>query len=246
MKLRKILAISSMTASFLVVSISAFAETDNISEDILVENMEEYTSAIDNLNGDLSVEEGGEEYVLTPEDEELVKQKDSMLAVGGRASAQVTIPVTVFEQENNYYCGPATVKQVINYINGSSSSQSSYASQLGTTTSGTDMTKIAGVLKSNTGKNYVYAAISSKDTWYSRVMNGVNNRMPAILDINTNSVSSIPYNSSGHYVNISGFDAISDRVRITDPWTLGLGNRWYSANDMYTANKNHSRAAMIY
>lgn len=40
---------------------------------------------------------------------------------------EVTINVQEFRQEEDYYCGPATVKQVLNYITGSSLEQADYA-----------------------------------------------------------------------------------------------------------------------
>ena len=43
-----------------------------------------------------------------------------------------------YKQETTYYCGPATLKQTMQYINKRSLPQSAYASALGTTTAGTD------------------------------------------------------------------------------------------------------------
>lgn len=167
-----------------------------------------------------------------------------------------TCKVPVFEQINGYYCGPATLKQVIHFINGSSLSQSQYATKLGTTTAGTDMTVIRTVLNEEiSGLSYKYYTFSSFDSWFIRVRASIDYNFPAILDIDTRHVSAFPYNSSGHYVNVSGYDVYRDMqgpeydthlVRITDPWGPGLGNRWYESNDLYTANSNHWRSAIIW
>ncbi|OLS02459.1 C39 family peptidase [Tissierella creatinophila] len=160
-----------------------------------------------------------------------------------------TLSVPVFKQENGYYCGPATVKQVRHFIKGSSHSQSYYAGELKTSTSGTDMTVLSNYLKNNVKSNYIYASIGSYDSWMSKVNYGMRNSMPAVLDINTKNVSAFPYESIGHFVNTSGYDTKNGpgvKVRITDPNGPGLGNRWYNARDVYNANNNHFRKAMIY
>lgn len=100
-----------------------------------------------------------------------------------------TLTVPVFQQENGYYCGPATVKQVTHFIKGSSNSQSYYAGKLGTSSkSGTDRTVISEYLKNNVRSGYVYVSIGFYDSWMSRVNFGMRNNMPAVLDINTNSI----------------------------------------------------------
>lgn len=71
-----------------------------------------------------------------------------------------------FKQQNGYYCGPATVKQVLHYINNVSSTQDTYASELGTTSAGTDMTGIPGVLNSHiSGYEYNYYDIGTAATY---------------------------------------------------------------------------------
>lgn len=71
--------------------------------------------------------------------------------------------------------------------------------------------------------------------------------LPAVLDINTTSVSTFPYKSSGHFVNTSGIISTSGslKVRITDPYSLGLGNIRYQILAVYNANNNHFRKSMI-
>ncbi len=157
-----------------------------------------------------------------------------------------TISVPVFKQETNYWCGPATTKQVIHYIKGYSSSQGTYANLLNTTNDGTVMSVIDDVLRSKTGKNYIYSSIGSYDSWFYKVKYGINTYMPSVMDINTQNVSSWPYSTSGHYVNTSGYDVNNQSVRITDPYWKGLGNKWYNSHNVYSANNNHWRKAIIW
>jgi len=75
-----------------------------------------------------------------------------------------TISVTGFEQERNYWCGPATTKQVLHFLNGSSQTQTYYAGKLGTTTDGTDFSLIDDVLNNHQTKNtYVYSDYDSTE-----------------------------------------------------------------------------------
>ncbi|WP_050638372.1 C39 family peptidase [Candidatus Stoquefichus sp. SB1] len=209
--------------------------------------------AADEINGDLTYDEGAEIY--KPTDEEIrederrqneVKLKEMLRAAPDGEKRTMDVPV--FQQKNNYYCGPATVKQVLHYRNKSSKTQEYYAGELGTTQSGTDMTKIKALLNRLQNAPYIYANIGTSSEWLTKIKYSCSTTIPAVLDINTNSVSAFPYRSSGHFVNISGLNTLDGhcKVRITDPYGPGLGNRWYYSSDLYKANYNHSRKAIIY
>ena len=101
-----------------------------------------------------------------------------------------TLNVQYFKQENGYYCGPATTKQVLNFFNGSSLSQSQYARDLGTTTSGTVFPNIAGVLNKYQSKcNYVYREMASTEyaNWRSFNIASIDWGNPVILDLSITS-----------------------------------------------------------
>jgi hypothetical protein len=115
-----------------------------------------------------------------------------------------------------------------------------------------DMPETNGIEAALTPGWYVYYSFSNFDAWCVKVDSSIYYGYPAILDINTMNVSAFPYNSDGHYVNVSGYNVYEDistqkyEIRITDPWGPGLGNRWYSAADLYQANRNHFRSAIIW
>jgi len=209
-------------------------------------------------DGDLTYEEGAQPYVETAKDLEVKEEKDRAIAkwilLGDPNNVYYTLSVPVYEQINSYYCGPATVKQVVQYLKSSSKTQQQYAQALGTTTSGTDMTRIPSVLNSEIGSRwyYIYSSIGSYGNWTDKIIYCASNGIPVVLDINTTSVPAFPYNSSGHFVNTSGVDfrilssGTRSKVRITDPWGPGLGNRWYNASDLYAANNNRWRKAFIW
>lgn len=205
--------------------------------------------AVESL-GDRYLPERDEVYVQTEEDSYLLMDKMTDMA-GTRSYIEGTynvIGVPVFEQEEDWYCAPATVKQILHYLNGTSDSQLSYATTLGTDeNTGTNMTLIDDLLRDESSENYVYYEIADYDHWISKVIDGIDNGKPAVLDINTVGISAFPYHYAGHYVNTSGYDfRFGSKVRITDPWTDGLGNRWYDADDVYDANMAQWRQAMIW
>ena len=160
-----------------------------------------------------------------------------------------TLAVPCFQQENDYYCGPATVKQVVHYLNGSSQSQSYYANKIGTTTAGSEMPRICNFVKTETGKNYEYMDIQNYANWAGKIQANTAAGIPVILDIKANAGSGWPYTiSRGHYINTSGFDSRRGggvKVRVTDPCASGLGNRWYDGQVVFSVNNNHFRHAMI-
>ena len=217
-----------------------------------MEDDRSYLPEGEEVNGDLSYEEGGQYYVPTPEEEAMNELIASMPELHSDSYYKV-VSVTPFLQENSYYCGPATVKQTINAINGSSESQSAYASKLGTTTSGTDMTRIAPVLNAaQSKKQYVYRNFSDMNFWLSYGKWALNAGVPAVLDINTTNVPAFPYRTTGHFINLSGLNMDSNdgsgttnQALVTDPFGPGFGNKWYYVTNVYQANRNHTRSAII-
>ena len=203
------------------------------------------------VNGDLSYDEGGKVYVPTPEDEAIRAAILNSPALFSPIFVK-TLNVTAFLQDNGHYCGPATVKQTLHYINGNSSSQSTYATALGTTTAGTDMTVIPCVLNNNqSSHDYVYSSFSNISTWITYLRSALSANVPAIADINT--IGSVwPYETTGHFVNLSGLNYDSEdgpglnTVLVTDPYQPGFGNHWYSMTTVYNVNANHSRSAIIH
>lgn len=197
------------------------------------------------IDGDLTYEEGAVDYI-TPEMRALEQKKLNAL-YRSRISypSSIKISVTHFPQQNGYYCGPATVKQVVHWINGSSNNQDWYADKLGTTRAGTDMSRIPGVLNECIDEQfYVYSSMGTQTEWMDKIRSSVYNDRPAVLDINTLELGhEFPYEVEGHFVNVSGYS--STQVRITDPYDES-GNVWYDIDVLYSANSAHFRQAIIW
>ena len=118
--------------------------------------------------------------------------------------------VTAYRQETTYWCGPANIKQVVQYINGSSSSQSTYASSMGTISSdGTYVYKMTNELNKRQSKfTYAYKEISNSMTttqFMEIVKNSIFSSKPMILHANTKSLYLYNGTALGHYLTLNGF-----------------------------------------
>ena len=236
--------------SSIIMSLNAMADgPDNIIE-ILHPNNKQIVI----LDGDLDPTEGAREYKMSDKDIHLneLKEKElkSVSLLWTPDDMIKTISVTPFKQETDYYCGPATLQQVIYFVEGVYISQGIYADMLGTTQKGTDMTILAEKIKTLTDRDYAYWQITNRLAWQTRLIHGVDTGFPAILDINTSGISEFPYSTaSGHYVNISGYKLVaggSSQFRITDPYGVAFGNRWYTIDSLFKANTQHWRRAIIW
>lgn len=164
------------------------------------------------------------------------------------ATVNKQLAVTVFKQANSYYCGPATVKEVLNYMLGTSKTQDQYASDLGTTTDGTTMTNIPDVLnKYQSSCYYIYTEISSMSEWSSDVSFDINLNHPVVIDIKS-TTSNWPYATSGHYMCISGYDNSGSTAYawVADPHPTYYGTYKYTAEKVYTVNMAHFRHAIVW
>ena len=139
-----------------------------------------------------------------------------------RAGSLITVPntYTMYQQETDNYCIPATVKSILMYINGSSPSQATIAD-----TTGTDPTKIPGYLNDRQDAcYYVYTAKSNFDQdgmcskLYSTI---VNNKVPASMGISGTTSSNWYYATNGHSLAVFGIYDDYSYIRIGDP----LGDR---------------------
>lgn len=147
-----------------------------------------------------------------------------------------TLNVTYCEQENKYYCGPATAQQTYRYYKGTNyPSQSSIANAIGTTSAGTDVQPILNYLNKNLGTTYEQFWLSSNATNYEGsvklICESIENNCPPIVWVSVSSdwggtrdlgingdTAKWPYTVSGHYLNVSGYGKNGEVYEMTDPW----------------------------
>lgn len=119
-----------------------------------------------------------------------------------------------YQQSYGYYCGPANIKQAIQYINGSSLSQDAYANHMGTSSSsGTYVYKMKNEMNYRQSTfTYTYQLIDTSNTnlvWTAILQNTLNNK-PTILHANTGSLYLYNGTSLGHYITAIGFFGMND------------------------------------
>lgn len=119
------------------------------------------------------------------------------------------LDVPAYRQETTYWCGPANVKQVIQFINGNSSSQSTYASSMGTASGvGTYVYKLTNELNKRQSKfTYAYEEIStiSEADMRDKIIRNVVNDKPMVLHAKTKSLYMYNGADLGHYLTVSGY-----------------------------------------
>lgn len=159
-----------------------------------------------------------------------------------------TLNIPVFQQEHGNWCGPATARQVIHFRNGHAPSQADLARLIRTHDRGSDVHYVGLAVNAHTGMGYVGRHMShNRNGWVDQIRFSIDARRPALITIDTTRVAAFPYNSPGHIVNVSGYDLYFSQwdfnwtgaIRITDPFGPGLGNRWYSINDLFNAHVTH-------
>lgn len=204
------------------------------------------------IDGDLSLEEGAKEYALTEEDVLLDKEKmeeDVPLPFSVNSDFDIKFNMNCSIQTNNYYCGPATVKNVLHYINGNSKTQKQYATMLKTVEDGTDMSLISDVLNAEQNKHkYVYKKISNLSDWKDRVQKDTKQNVPVVMDIAANTENWF-YDTNGHFLCTAGYvynENSTDYVWICDPHPEHGGIYKVSAKKAFTVNNNHWRKAIIW
>ena len=144
------------------------------------------------------------------------------------------LSITNYKQDNGYYCGPANVKQVVQYLNGSSSTQSTYANYMGTNSDGTYVYAVRNALNYYTNQNYNYVLGSNynSSSFSTLVKNKISSNKPIILHANTASLAMYNGTSIGHYLTVNGYTYTAafggntgiDNIYYVDTWYANYGN----------------------
>lgn len=197
------------------IPLTAYAETDDLSKKSiitgeLIPTEEEEQEYLDSLSQD--------DLLRIQEKENEAKILNSQ--INTKAATKISIPgtFTMYQQINNYYCAPASVKSVLQYINGSSASQSTIANGLGTTSSGTNPTKIAPYL--NQKQSFYYARFANPtqtemcDKLYATITGP---KKPCLMSIVNTSGSNWHYSTGGHRLVINAIYSDKSRIQFADP-----------------------------
>ena len=151
------------------------------------------------------------------------KQESKKSDLKKLGATKLTIPgtFTLYQQTKWYYCAPACVKSVINYINGSAASQDSIAKSLGTSESagGTSMSKIAGYLNDKQSDCwYVLSSNPSQTTMCNAINYTITKEKdPCIMGIVDKTGRYWHYRTSGHALVVNGIMNDKSEIQFSDP-----------------------------
>lgn len=151
-----------------------------------------------------------------------------------RAPAKA-LAVPFFSQENNHYCGPATVKQTVHYLLGESPQQDDIAATLDTNETGTDTNNICDYLNENTAPYYtVLWSWADANVLSQMVTSDIDNNQPIVAHVIIRSTTYWPYTTSGHYMNYNGYASNGATIYVTDPFAdrYGYSTGKYSVSNV--------------
>jgi len=191
------------------------------------------------------VEERFEEHAALVKAAEATSMENNKISTLAANTASGSLSVPYYKQEKSYWCGPATTKQTIQLIKGSSSSQTSIASAIGTTSAGSVLSSMVKYVNANQSKHkYLVINSPSESLIQSIAEYGVRNKAPAMGRLKIAKGGNWTYNSAGHYMNMSGYRNYGKEIRVTDPYigwvNASSGGSYYvTSKEFHTATKNH-------
>lgn len=137
-----------------------------------------------------------------------------------RAATKLSIPgtFTMYQQENNYYCVPACIKSVLKYLTGTTYSQSSIASAIGTTSTGTSAVNIVPYL--NEKQDFYFARTTNFDqntlcTYLYYTVGNVG--VPGMLFFVNPSGTNWHYATYGHCLVVNAVYSDHSKLQFADP-----------------------------
>lgn len=139
------------------------------------------------------------------------------------SAAAVEVPITRRAQETGYYCGPASVQSVLGGKN-INVSQSTLAAQMGTTTAGTAVYKIAETLRNYGAGYYNYEYISS--AFPNNYEKAIKAGYAVVLNVNTQNMYGYNGRALQHYIVGFGYEYLTSTYRelwYFDPYYSYLG-----------------------
>lgn len=219
--LKKILAFILVGASLASSAVITAYADENHSDTTASENHagideREYQEYLDSLSD--------EQLQLVREKEERVKEIEQQIVekqfITLKSTTIYSIPgtFTMYQQETDTYCGPACVKSVLMYINGSSPSQSDINDYIGG-----KFTTIPRYMNSKQKQcNYLLKTNPTQSSLTAAIFSSIYvDKVPTFLRISGTTRSNWYYATSGHC--ILAYEIYSDysKIKIADP----LGDR---------------------
>ncbi|MFI5584462.1 C39 family peptidase [Amycolatopsis sp. NPDC051758] len=164
-----------------------------------------------------------------------------------QASTEAVLNIQYQVQETGYWCGPAATRIAMSARTGNLPSQGTLASQLGTTTNGTDwIGQVTGVLNGDLGTSWYETkempndppTQAQRDLLWNDIVLDINNGYAIVANIvapANNHPPGYPNYTIYHYFTVIGYDSSDMTVKIADPASFG-GNQiyWLSFDQLAT------------
>jgi hypothetical protein len=178
---------------------------------------------------------------------DFVKALAAPAKVEGNLKPNAVLGIQYQVQVTSYWCGPAATRIAMSARTSSLPSQATLASQLGTTTNGTDyIGQVTGVLNSDLGTGWYETknmpndppTQAQRDLLWRDITLDVNNGYAIVANIvapANNHPPGYPNYTIYHYFTVIGYDSSDMTVKIADPANFG-GNQiyWLTFNQLAT------------
>lgn len=217
------------------------------------------------INGELVVAEEDDPMFVNGDNGEPSPEAIDVAALGGLDAIMpltrfsvpdsAELPVPVCKQEERYYCGPATAQQLIRLFGKDyTTTQDQIARDMGTTSIGSSLSQIVRYVE-NSGYA-VYRILKNLSIEEMHRLIGANISSyytPPIGRLKFWKVGNWPYETSGHFLNISGYDytnhsdAIEEcEIRLTDPNIQRVqpnssGSYYVTLGEFHQATMDHTQ-----
>lgn len=118
----------------------------------------------------------------------------------------------IYSQERSYWCGPATIKQAIQYMTGSSAPQSTYANNMGTNSQDGSIvwTMTRELNRNQTVHTYKHEMMYNWDLTgiWNRIVANTHSNIPSVLHTRTQYLYLYNGAQFGHYITAIGYHGI--------------------------------------
>lgn len=208
------------------------AGPDNVYlEDGVLKYSDEYINSMEEKNKQL--EESNQKYLETKkfnisDNELLLYALKNEISPQGFCYTSRTLNVPTYEQEKYYWCGPASVKEVLQFLNGSSLSQTEYANHMETDIDGsTWVYKLTNELNNQQSRhNYQFEDIRTSDRFRQILIADVMDSevgVPFILHALTDTLYTYNNTRLHHYIVVIGGNMPNQTVTYVDSYSNDYG-----------------------
>lgn len=254
---KRITAIISIAFSILyLASINVFAAPCGVSNDQTPISLEQQ---MEDVLNDTTMDYEKKQLMIEKLDHLMSIQSGEYENTRASIPLSLTLTVQFHRQQNDYYCGPATVQQTFEYLyfmkygRYYSPTQSYIAEKIKTTEKyGTSRSEMIDYLNSSTlNCSYIEVCVwnDSQNTYDQYVSDSIAKKIPVMLHINVPTAQakrSSPqdktkwlFNTKGHYLNISGYNFTNNSGKyyeMTDPYADRFGSEY--ASGKYDVNND--------